>query len=208
MKTPVFFVEAMIFTAAAVLFTLFAPMAMLTLSANNLFHFYSNVFFVNVSAMGDGIFAFALIIFLVFGLDKKRSGMQLLANILLTLLIVQAAKNIFSTDTTRFYIEVLRPADVNIISSHTAIAFALAAFFVLRAKKIAVKMICFFAATGGAFCQSYFSAATMQAVISGIVAGSFSATLLYTLDRVKFRGSSFMKRRPINPGSGLFSPAT
>ena len=98
---------------------------------------FKNILFSNITFMGDSIFAFAVAGILIFLFNKKDAGMRLLLATLITLVITQVVKNIFSGglpvqlffEKNAYYFDDALSIPVNVISSHTAIAFTLAAFF-------------------------------------------------------------------------------
>ena len=99
--------------------------------------FYWNVFFVNIGFMGDAVFAFGLVFFLRFFLRQKKKAGELFQLLAVVLVGIQGMKIITGDEGIKLYFEASNAAvtsSQNFISSHSAIAFTLAAFFVQRCK--------------------------------------------------------------------------
>ncbi len=92
--------------------------------------FLKNIFFVNITFMGDAVFGFSLAVAVILLFNKTKEGLALLFAVTVTLFIVQVIKNIFYTgDTVQLFFEKStyffddeESIIQSVISSHTAIA--------------------------------------------------------------------------------------
>ena len=111
-------------------------------SLHNPHPFWLNVFFINYTFLGDGVFSICLLAFFHFYLKKKSTALQMATALLLTTIIVQVIKNLLSNAEWQLFFEqgqYLFFTDestlVNIQafpSAHTAIGFAWASVILLK----------------------------------------------------------------------------
>lgn len=140
-----------------------------------------NVLFSNITFMGDSIFAFAVSGLLIFLFNKKDAGIRLLLATLIALVITQIVKNIFSGglpaqiffENNAYYFDDVIPA--NVISSHTAIAFTLAAFLSSASKNKIAGIFLFAAAVIVAYSRMYTANESISALALGIVPAAVAA---------------------------------
>jgi len=102
--------------------------------------FWLNVFFINCTFMGDGIFAICLPAAYLFYFKQRKKGLALLIAFLCSSLLVQLAKNLINPGKPKLFFEMgqyLQLNDGNPVSSyagfpsgHTATAFAIATVLV------------------------------------------------------------------------------
>jgi membrane-associated phospholipid phosphatase len=143
---------------------------------------FKNILFSNITFMGDSIFAFAVAGILIFLFNKKDAGMRLLLATLITLVITQAVKNIFSGlsvqlffEKNAYYFDDSLSIPANIISSHTAVAFTLAAFFASASKNKIAGIFLFAAAIIVAYSRTYTAGENMATLALGIVPAAIAA---------------------------------
>jgi membrane-associated phospholipid phosphatase len=143
---------------------------------------FKNILFSNITFMGDSIFAFAVAGILIFLFNKKDAGMRLLLATLITLVITQVVKNIFSGlpvqlffEKNAYYFDDPLSIPANIISSHTAVAFTLAAFFASASKNKIAGIFLFAAAIIVAYSRTYTAGENMATLALGIVPAAIAA---------------------------------
>ncbi len=139
--------------------------------------FFKNVFLVNITFMGDAVFACSLALALIFFFNNKKEGLLLFCAIAICLLITQGIKNVFYANgpwqiffekNTYLFDEdadVLTP----VISSHTAIAIMLACFFSGYAKSNLFKIFLFGLAVAVAVTRVYTAAESVWVLVAGIL---------------------------------------
>ena len=105
--------------------------------------FWLNVFFINYTFIGDGIFAICLVAIFLFYFKRKKEGKAILLAFIFTEIIIQLIKNcmnvsrpgiFFEDGQTIFSTGFSATTQYTFLSGHTAIAFALATVFVTVAK--------------------------------------------------------------------------
>ena len=120
-----------------------------------------DVVFVNISFMGDAVFAFAVVFFLLFFLNLKDVSLRLLLTIAVALALVQITKNMLYGGSFHLYFEAGNPGPLpqkNLLSSHTALAVTMAGFLLVNTRnKIAIIAVCI-AAAAVAYSRIYFGA--------------------------------------------------
>ncbi|MEP7163514.1 MAG: phosphatase PAP2 family protein [Ferruginibacter sp.] len=131
-----FFQTMLLLLLIAALSLLFFGKAFAFIPSSAYHPFWLNVFFINFTFMGNGLFILCLAGVLIFRFKKKQQGIAMLYGFLLSGMVVQLLKNISSISHPDIFFEQgqnLFPAnDISltipggIISGHTAIAFALA----------------------------------------------------------------------------------
>ena len=143
---------------------------------------FKNILFSNITFMGDSIFAFAVAGILLFLFNKKDAAMRLLLATLITLVITQVVKNIFSGlpvqllfEKNAYYFDDALSIPANIISSHTAVAFTLAAFFASASKNKVAGIFLFAAAIMVAYSRTYTAGENMATLALGIVPAAIAA---------------------------------
>jgi PAP2 superfamily len=172
--------------------------------------FYSKALLVNITFMGDAFFAFGIVFFLLFFFNKKSMASKLLIAILISLSITQVIKNIFSGLPLQLFFEegvLQNPSEAlfneNIISSHTAIAFTLASFFVLSTKNIFFKMSSILLAFTVAITRVELAGDSLLALAIGLLPATISLLYLYNMKQKKQtnKHAYYYKSRKENKGS-------
>jgi membrane-associated phospholipid phosphatase len=130
-----------LFTAALMLFI--DGKAASFVSLNTYHPFLLNVFFINYTFMGDGIFALCLIA-LLFYFKKRQQGFAMLYSFLISGIAVQIIKNLVSAPRPKLFFEagqylhfidgVSLANNSSFPSGHTATAFGIATVLVLMLK--------------------------------------------------------------------------
>ena len=114
------------------------------ISLNTYHPFMLNVFFINYTFIGDGIFALCTITAIFFYYKRKQQGLALLYSFLISGLIVQVIKNLIDSPRPRLFFEagqylnfidgVSLANNSSFPSGHTATAFAIATVMILMMK--------------------------------------------------------------------------
>jgi membrane-associated phospholipid phosphatase len=161
-------------------------------------HFFLDTFLVNITFMGDSIFAFGVVFFLLFFLDRKDISLRLLLSLTLSLAMVQLFKNVLSPQPVHLYFEEGVPAPSlykNIISSHTAVAFTMAVFFAMHGKNILLEVMLFGAAFAVAYSRIYFGAESFASLGMGLIPAAVASLAAYRLSINRKTSRVYKKRR-------------
>ena len=124
-----------------VLSLIFIGRTFITVPSNTYHPFWLNVFFINYTFMGNGLFVICIAALFIFRYKRKQQGITLLYGFLLSDFIVQLLKNIHSLAHPTIYLEQGQnlffsynnslSAHNSFISGHTATAFTLATVMML-----------------------------------------------------------------------------
>ncbi len=172
MKDPII-KKTVLAVAFSVLFTAIIPLLLFAMPAETAAHknLIADSLFINITFMGDALFSFALVFFLLFFLNRKDLSLRLLLTLAVSLLLVQFVKNVFSGQPMHLYFEAGNPGDAlykNLLSSHTAVAFTLAGFFAMYAKNLVLHTSLFIFAFIIAYSRIYFGE-SFFAVAMGLI---------------------------------------
>ncbi len=140
-----FFISFLALLIAGFIYLGFSTDASLAFPVSGHFPFLVNVFLINVTFMGDTVFAVCLALIMFFFYKRKREGLAVFISFALTETAVQFHKNLgassagcrlfFEDGQTRFFNNPdLAGLYAGSISGHTAIAFALATVMMLILK--------------------------------------------------------------------------
>ena len=175
--------------AGAALLAAMIPLILFGLPARQ---FLLNSFFANITFMGDAIFGFALVFFILFFRNRKDMAMLLLFDLMLTLAFLQLIKISFSGQAAHLYFEANVPAasgNVNFISAHTAVAFTLAFFFASYWKNRFAGIVVFLLAALVAYSRLYFGSETFFSISLGLI----PAVIVRAISQLQFE----KKRMPV-----------
>jgi len=162
----------------------------------NAYHpFELNVFFINYTFMGDGIFAICLIA-LFFYFKKKRQGYAMLFSFLLSGITVQIIKNLVSSPRPKLFFEagqylhfidgVSLANNSSFPSGHTATAFAIATVMVLLMKDKSWQLLILISAVLVGYSRIYLAQHFLLDVMIGAFVGAASGLAsLYLVANVK-----------------------
>ena len=120
--------------------------------------------------MGDAFFAFGIIGLMLFLFNRKDLALQLLLTVIVSLVIVQLSKMLFSGGSARLYFEAGNPGSNSndiVLSSHTAVAFTLAGFFALELKNNFALAGLFITATAVAYSRIWLGE-SMTTIVCGL----------------------------------------
>ena len=192
------------------------------ISLNSYHPLWLNVFFVNYTFMGDGIFAIALIIVYVLYLKKKKEALALLYAFLLSGLAVQIIKNIVNAPRPKLFFEqgqylffldgVSLSNNSSFPSGHTATAFAIATVMILflKTKNWQIPILLVTSLVG--YSRIYLAQHFLMDVLIGACIGTLSGVLAFYLVK-NFKGikMAFKKMHRIEskmggPTAGTMQP--
>lgn len=177
--------------------------------------FYLNVFFINYTFTGDGIFALCLIALIFFYFKRKQFGFTLLYSFLISGITTQLIKNLANPSNPKFYFEsgtYLNFTNDFIVGSssgfsgHTATAFAIATVMALMFKNKNLQLLILMGAILVAYSRIYLAQHFLLDVMAGALLGSVSGLLGFYLaqNRISIK-RSIKKMHRVSPGS-LSSP--
>ena len=163
----------------------------------NTYHsFWLNVFFINYTFIGDGIFAVGLIAFLYFYIKNKNLAINIFYSFLFSGIAAQIIKNLVNSPRPKLYFEAGTYLDFidgislsgysSFPSGHTASAFAIATVFVLTTKNKKWQLIILFAALLVGYSRIYLAQHFLIDVTIGALLGCVSGLLSFLLAQMKF----------------------
>jgi membrane-associated phospholipid phosphatase len=184
------------FLITSVLFLFFSLITLLLINPSStpvysklIHHVWMNIFFINLTFMGDSFFIILMVVFIIFYLQKTRLGLKLLLGLMITTFFVQLLNQIFIVDSFQFYVEngqylfgnsIKSNLSINtVISSHTAIAFTWATILSIKIKEIKYQKLFFFLSIFVAFSRLYLAPHQFFHLIIGAGVGLLSGLLVY-----------------------------
>ncbi len=172
---------------------------------NSYHSFELNVFFINYTFVGDGIFAICLIGVLYFYYKNKNLALNALYSFLISGLVTQIIKNLVNSPRPTLYFEpgtymnfiegVSKSGYSSFPSGHTATAFAIATVFVLTNKNKNGQLLILFAAVLVGYSRIYLAQHFLIDVTIGALLGCISGLLSFFLVQVKFNFISTLKNK-------------
>jgi membrane-associated phospholipid phosphatase len=180
------------------------------ISLNSYHPFLLNVFFINYTFVGDGIFALCLIAAMLFYYKRKQQGLSLLYSFLISGLAVQLIKNLVSAPRPKLFFEagqylhfidgVSLANASSFPSGHTATAFAIATVMVIMMKNKSWQLLVLLAAVLVGYSRIYLAQHFLLDVLVGAVIGSFSGVLSVILvTNIKSIKRSIKKMHRLSP---------
>jgi len=159
----------------------------LTIPLGSRHPFWLNVFFVNYTFMGDGIFAVCLSAFVGLYLQKRTTGIQLFAGFMISAFLVQLMKNLISPAAITLFVEqgqYLFFTDEQVLanyhslpSGHTATAFSITTILALNIRSVKAQFSLLFAAMLLAFSRMYLAQHQLGEIVVAVITGSISGIL-------------------------------
>src|SRR5882724_7395207 len=154
-----------------------------------------DIFFINYTYLGDGLFSVAVIIILLM-LRRWSQAIQVLIAFLVSALMAQLMKNLFSMPRpkeffnqgqyTYFIDGVTRVGFSSFPSGHTTSVFALATMLALFEKNKKWNILYLFAAVGVGYSRIYLGQHFLGDVLVGSLIGMLLAVLVHWLFSEKF----------------------
>ena len=174
-----------------------------------------NVFFINYTFIGDGIFAISLIALLFFYFKRKQTAITFLFAFLIQCIFVQLIKNISDPSGPKLFFEqgqylfytgkASLSYDSSFPSGHTAVIFAFATVLILLVKNKSRQLPVLLAALLGAYSRMYLAGHLLPDVMIGAVLGCVAGiTAVYLVVDVKrfnfpFHRMQAHKQDPVIP---------
>jgi len=159
--------------------------------------FWINVFFVNVTFMGDAVFVLAVAALLLFYYRQPQKAKLIFFNFLLTMLLVQLFKNILHNGTFTVYFEesqylfnstfIKETAYEQLPSGHAALAFSLAACLASFTARRSTQLLLLLGCCLLAFSRMYLTKHMLMDVVGGMLIGTISYALVNALFKSKIR---------------------
>ena len=194
---------------SASLFLVFSGKEAAFISLNSYHPFFLNVFFINYTCMGDGIFALCLIAVMLFYFKRKKMAIALLSSFLISGIASQFLKNMVNSPRPKVYFEagtylnfidgVTLTGNSGFPSGHTATAFAIATVMALMIKNKKWQLLILPAAALVGYSRIYLAQHFLLDVIAGAILGSLSGVLAFYLatSRINIK-SIFKKMYPVS----------
>ena len=186
------------------------------ISLNSLHSFGLNVFFINYTFMGDGIFAICLISAYIFYFKKKKEGLALLYAFLLSGIAVQVIKNLVNSPRPKLFFEqgqymffmngISLSNNSSFPSGHTATAFAIATVLVLFLKNKKWQLPILFSAALVGYSRIYLAQHFLMDVLIGAVIGTGFGLISFILIRGEIKISRFRRHWRVSEGIIDYSP--
>jgi membrane-associated phospholipid phosphatase len=175
------------------------------ISLNSYHPFYLNVFFINYTFIGDGIFAICLIALMFFYFKRKQCSLALLYSFLISGIATQIIKNLVNSPRPKLYFEagtylnfidgVTLSGSSGFPSGHTATAFAIATVMALMMKnknwQLLILLAAFLVGYSRIYLAQHFLLDVLAGSLLGTVSGIVSVYLAYSTKGLKF---SFNKK--------------
>lgn len=160
------------------------------------FHpFWLNVFFINYTFIGNGIFALSVIALLYFYYGKKQPAYTMLSSFLISGFAIQVLKNLVNASIPKLYLEsgtylhfrdgFSLSTDSGSASAHTATAFAIATVLVLMTKNKKMQLLILAAAALVGYSRIYLAGHFLMDIITGALTGTVSGIIAVHLARYK-----------------------
>jgi membrane-associated phospholipid phosphatase len=190
-----YFLFLLLLLSAASLLLLLMGKAGSFISLNSFHPFYLNVFFINFTFFGDGIFAICLIAACVY-YKRKQPAAALIISFLLSSVIVQVIKNCVAAPRPKLFFEagqylyfidgVTHSGYSSFPSGHTATAFAIATVIVMLMKNKKWQIPVLVIAGLVAYSRIYLAQHFVIDIIIGAITGTVSAIVsIYILKIAK-----------------------
>lgn len=191
--------------------------AAIFISLNAWHPFWLNVFFINYTFVGDGIFAIALIAVYLFYLKKKQEALALLYAFAVSGIIVQIIKNLVSSPRPKLFFEpgqylffvdnVSLANNSSFPSGHSATAFAIATALILLMKNKKWQLPVLAAAVLVGYSRIYLAQHFLTDVLVGAVIGSLSGLLgVYIVKNIRSINISFRRLHRLDNNRTISSP--
>lgn len=216
-----FYLSSLLFLISCGLILLTVSKAESFISLNSFHSFSLNVFFVNYTFLGDGIFAICLCAFLVYRKQQKLAVL-ILAAYLSSGLVTQILKNCIYAPRPRIFFEASQylyrmdnfgnsgGGASSFPSGHTTSAFALATVLAVYFKNKLTGILLFIAAALVGYSRIYLAAHFPADVLAGAVIGIVFATISIVIinAKIKFRFLDKINQRSRSQWNGQLTHTT
>jgi membrane-associated phospholipid phosphatase len=212
----IYFGGLLVILLAGMLFLIVNGKEAAFISLNSYHPFYLNVFFINYTFMGDGIFAICLVALMFFYFKRKQCGFALLYSFLISGLAAQLIKNLVNSPRPKIYFEagtylnfvdgITLSGSSSFPSGHTATAFAIATVLVLMMKNKNLQLLILMAAVLVGYSRIYLAQHFLPDVIVGAFLGTVSGVLSFYLVQNKVTIKRPFKNIYQTPSGSVSSP--
>ncbi|MBS1510821.1 MAG: phosphatase PAP2 family protein [Bacteroidetes bacterium] len=217
-RNSIYFIALLIFFLAGTSLLLVEGKAAAFVSLNVYHPSLLNVFFINYTFVGDGVFSICLITAMFFYFKKKQQGFALLYSFLISGVIVQVIKNCVDAPRPRLFFEagqylhfidgVSLANNSSFPSGHTATAFAIATVLVLMMKDKSWQLLVLIAAVLVGYSRIYLAQHFLLDVLIGALIGSASGIVsVYLAINAKRIRTSLKKIQHITAEEPAAAPA-
>lgn len=217
-QNKIYFFGLLAILFSCTLFLLFNGKEAAFLSPDSYHPFYLNVFFINYTFMGDGIFAICLIAIMFFYFKRKRLGLALLYSFFISELAIQIIKNLVHSSRPKLYFEagtylnftdgVTLSEIPGFPSGHTAAAFAIATVLVLMMKNKKLQLPILLAAALVGYSRIYLAQHFLPDVAIGALLGTASGILSFYFVQHRVTIKQTMKNIYRVPSGAVSSPSS
>lgn len=183
------------------LFLIFSLLTLFIIGVSELPIFYKlehqkwlNIFFINLTFMGDSFFVIMMSVFLIYYLQKIKLGLKLLLGLMITMIFVQLLNYIIFPESYHLYMEsgqyILSNQSKSlfetntIISSHTAIVFVWSTILSIEIKQYKFQRLFFLLSILVAFSRLYLAPHFYIHIITGSFLGLISGLLVYLFQTI------------------------
>ena len=183
-KNKIYFTGLIIVLLLSAVFLIFNGKTAAFISLNSYHSFLLNVFFINYTFIGDGVFTLCLIAAMFFYFKKKQEAMAMFYSFIISTFFVQVIKNILNADGLKLFFEagqylnftdsVSLANSTSFPSGHTAAAFAIATVMVLMMKNKSWQLFILIAAILVGYSRMYLAQHFLIDIIIGSLTGSLS----------------------------------
>jgi membrane-associated phospholipid phosphatase len=189
------------------------------ITLNSYHPFALNVFFVNYTFVGDGIFALALIVLLYIYFKQKQKANTLLISFLISGCAVQIIKNLVDSPRPHLFFEpgqylyfidgVTLANHHSFPSGHTTTAFAIATVLVMLSKNKSLQLLILLLAALVGYSRIYLAQHFLLDVIIGAALGTTSGVVaVYLNANAKNFKLSFGRLKQAKTNNTFPSPST
>ncbi len=208
----VYFFGLLFFLTLSIVFLISNGKSAAFISLNSYHPFLLNVFFINYTFVGDGIFALILTLVILFYFKRKQQGITLLYSFLISGIVVQVIKNLISAPRPKLFFEagqylnfidgVSLANNSSFPSGHTATAFAIATTMIIYIKDKNLQLPILIATILVGYSRIYLAQHFLLDIIIGAIIGSASGlAAVYFAQNSKRIKSSFKKMHRIAPNN-------
>lgn len=185
------------------------------ISSNDHHSFGLNVLFINITFMGDSIFAVCLAAVLYFYFEKRQESRAILFTFLISGITIQLIKNLLSTQQPGLFFEAGRylssegsvSPHTGLPSGHTAMAFAIATVLIIMQKNKKWQLPILAAAVLVGYSRIYLAQHSLQDILTGAFIGSVAGVLAVYLSKNTLSiKTTFKKLHRIENSSSPSSP--
>ncbi len=182
-----FFIRVCIFFLSASIFMIFFGNTVHPILSNIPHPFWLNVFFINYTFIGNGLFLISLAAILIFRLKKRKQGFSIFYGFLIAGFLIQLIKNINNLSNPGISFEqgqnifqagnVSATDQMSFISGHTALVFTWVTVLCFTLKNSGKQLLLFASAILLGYSRIYLAQNYLHEIFIGALTGIFSAII-------------------------------